>query len=177
MQMTWIVLARLMILAALPLGLMPELPGNGTLWTMGGIVLLLSLQPISSLRLVGLTLLLMMWALTEARQMLTSIDQLTLAPVNAIVRITDLRQHNKQLTVQLVQINGRYQFPPLFATLNHNGEGEPFCSGQRWRMQLRLRAVHARLNEGEFDAQRFALAQHRPLQGVIAAREVLNPTN
>ncbi|ERK18506.1 putative hydrolase of the metallo-beta-lactamase superfamily [Pantoea sp. AS-PWVM4] len=176
MQITWIVLARLMMLAALPLGLIPDLPGNDILWAMGASALLLSLQPLPWLRLVGVTLLLMTWALAEARQMVSTIDQLTQAPVNAIVRITDVRQDNKQLTVQLLQINGRYQFPPLFATLNHNGEGEPFCSGQRWRMQLRLRAVHARLNEGEFDAQRFALAQHKPLQGVIAARQVLNPT-
>ena len=34
-------------------------------------------------------------------------------------------------------------------------------------MQLRLRPVHARLNEGDFDAQRFALANNTPLQGRI----------
>lgn len=175
MQMTWIVMARLMILAALPLGVIPVLPGNSTLMAMAATALLLGLQPVCSLRLIGLALLLMLWALIEAHQMITSIDQLTQAPVNALVRITDVRQDNKQLTVQLVQINGRYQFPPLFATLNHNGEGEPFCSGQRWQMQLRLRAVHARLNEGEFDAQRFAVAQHQPLQGLIAARQRVNP--
>jgi hypothetical protein len=38
-------------------------------------------------------------------------------------------------------------------------------------MQLRLRAVHARLNEGEFDLQRFAIANHSALQGRIVSQQ------
>lgn len=174
MPTTWIVLAGLMILAALPLGFLPELPGNGTLAALAVAALLLRLQPVTSLRTVAPALLLMLWALAEARQMTASIDRLSTAPVNAIVRVTDVRDDNKQLKVQLLQIDGRYQFPPLFATLNDNGEGGAFCAGQRWQMQLRLRPVHARLNEGEFDLQRFALAQHTPLQGTIVRRQSVN---
>jgi predicted membrane metal-binding protein len=32
-------------------------------------------------------------------------------------------------------------------------------------MTLRLRPVHGQLNDGGFDSQRYALAQHRPLSG------------
>lgn len=174
MPTTWIVLAGLMIPAALPLGFLPQLPGNGILAVIAVAALLLRLQPLPSLRIAAPALLLMLWALAEARQMTDSIDLLTRAPVNAIVRVTDVREDNKQLKIQLLQIDGRYQFPPLFATLNDNGEGEPFCAGQRWQMQLRLRPVHARLNEGEFDLQRFAVAQHTPLQGTIIRRQEVN---
>ncbi|WP_313688672.1 DNA internalization-related competence protein ComEC/Rec2 [Pantoea sp.] len=174
MPTTWIVLAGLMIPAALPLGFLPQLPGNGILAVIAVAALLLRLQPLPSLRIAAPALLLMLWALAEARQMTDSIDLLTRAPVNAIVRVTDVREDNKQLKIQLLQIDGRYQFPPLFATLSDNGEGEPFCAGQRWQMQLRLRPVHARLNEGEFDLQRFAVAQHTPLQGTIIRRQEVN---
>jgi competence protein ComEC len=174
MPTTWTVLAGLMILAVLPLGFLSQLPGNGTLAMIAAAALLLRLQPLTSLRVLAPALLLMLWALSEARQMTASIELLAKAPVNAIVRVSDVSEDNKQLKIQLLQIDGRYQFPPLFATLNDNGEGEPFCAGQRWQMQLRLRPVHARLNEGEFDLQRFALAQHTPLQGTIINRQAIN---
>ncbi|MBP2197109.1 DNA internalization-related competence protein ComEC/Rec2 [Pantoea cypripedii] len=176
MPTTWIVLAGLMIPAALPLVFLPQLPGNGILAAIAVAALLLRLQPFTSLRIAAPFLLLMLWALSEARQMTASIDLLTRAPVSATVRVTDVREDNKQLKIQLLQIDGRYQFPPLFATLNDNGEEEPFCAGQRWQMQLRLRPVHARLNEGEFDLQRFAVAQHTPLQGSIIRRQEVNKT-
>ncbi len=41
----------------------------------------------------------------------------------------------------------------------------PACAGQHWLMTLRLRPVHGQLNDGGFDSQRYALAQHRPLSG------------
>ncbi len=35
-------------------------------------------------------------------------------------------------------------------------------------MTLRLRPVHGQLNDGGFDSQRYALAQHRPLSGELS---------
>lgn len=41
-------------------------------------------------------------------------------------------------------------------------------------MTLRLRPVHGQLNDGGFDSQRYALAQHRPLSGGIVAASALD---
>ncbi len=32
-------------------------------------------------------------------------------------------------------------------------------------MKLKVRAVHGQLNDGGFDSQRYAIAQHQPLTG------------
>ncbi|MBA2814953.1 ComEC/Rec2 family competence protein [Candidatus Pantoea persica] len=43
-------------------------------------------------------------------------------------------------------------------------------------MRLNLRPVHVKLNEGEFDAQRFALANHTALRGRILQQRVESET-
>lgn len=42
-------------------------------------------------------------------------------------------------------------------------------------MTLKVRAVHGQLNEGGFDSQRYALAQHQPLTGRFLQASVISP--
>ncbi|MDI5424906.1 hypothetical protein MJM99_33600, partial [Salmonella enterica subsp. enterica serovar Kentucky] len=42
-------------------------------------------------------------------------------------------------------------------------------------MTLKVRAVHGQLNEGAFDSQRYALAQHQPLTGRFLQAKAINP--
>lgn len=167
MRITGTLVARIMIVAALPLGVLPDIPASSTLTLMIIAAILLALIPVTAVRLVALGLLLLSWTLTEARQMLNTIEQLTLKPVEAALRITDVHEARDQLTAQIVRVGDRYLFPPMFVTLNGLPQAQRYCQGQRWNMTLRLRAVHGRLNEGEFDLQRFALSRHTPLQGRI----------
>jgi competence protein ComEC len=171
MRMSGIALSRMMIVSALPLGILPQIPETSVIVGMVGLALLLGLMPSPLLRRVGVALLLVAWALTEARQMVNNIELLAAAPTEATVRITDVRVDKQQLTAQILRVGMRYQFPPLFVTLNNIPGDLPFCAGQRWQMKLRLRAVHGRLNEGEFDLQRFALSHHTPLQGRIISQK------
>lgn len=171
MHMNWIVLARLMIASALPLGILPHIPAASVILIMVGFAVALGLMPIMLLRISGIALVMLAWTLTEARQMVNAIDDLTNTSIEATVRITEVREQKQQLTVQILRVGQRYQFPPLFVTLNNASTDQPFCAGQRWQMKLRLRAVHGRLNEGEFDLQRFALSNHTPLQGRIISQQ------
>ena len=171
MRVTWIVLARLMILAALPLGVMAQIPDSVMLVLMVISALLLGLMPTSTLRIIGLALLMCAWAMIEARQMVNTIERLTAAPIKASILITEIREEKQQLTAQLIRVDERYQFPPLFVMLNIPTSKHTFCAGQRWQTKLQLRAIHARLNIGEFDLQRFALSNHTPLQGRISNLE------
>ncbi len=169
MRMTWIVLARLMIVAALPLGMMAQIPKSTVLALIAGCTLLLGLAPIYALRIAGLALLLWLWAMTEARQIVNSIEQLAAVSIETSVEITNVREDKQQLTAQIIRVGERYQFPPLYVTLNTSGQDQVFCAGQRWQAKLQLRPIHARLNQGEFDLQRFALSNHTPLQGHITS--------
>lgn len=49
------------------------------------------------------------------------------------------------------------------------------CAGQQWSMKLKVRAVHGQLNDGGFDSQRYAIAQHQPLTGRFLQASVIEP--
>jgi len=174
MRLTWIVMARLMILSVLPLAVFARIPDGNMLVLMAAGALIMGFMPFSALRITGLAILLWVWAMTEARQMVNTIERLSAAPVEVSIRINEVREEKQQLTAQLIRIGERYQFPPLFMTLNLPSSDEKYCVGQRWQAKLQLRAIHARLNVGEFDLQRFALSNHTPLQGRIVS---LQPTS
>ena len=42
-------------------------------------------------------------------------------------------------------------------------------------MKLKVRAVHGQLNDGGFDSQRYAIAQHQPLTGRFLQASVIEP--
>lgn len=42
-----------------------------------------------------------------------------------------------------------------------------WCAGQQWRLRVALQPVHGRMNQGGFDSQRWAMANHQPLQGRV----------
>lgn len=166
-MLTWTVLARLVIVATLPLLLMAQLPSGKmmVMLVLMGLALLHCRYP--SFRWTGITLLLLAWAFNDARLMVRDIEQLSMRPATFTLEISELRKERKQIRVRLLEEEGRMIFPPRYAWLYFDTDPETYCPGQRWTMRLRLRPVHARLNEGDFDAQRFALANNTPLQGRI----------
>ncbi|MDL4913386.1 MAG: DNA internalization-related competence protein ComEC/Rec2 [Enterobacterales bacterium endosymbiont of Blomia tropicalis] len=175
-MLTWTVLARMAIIASLPLMVLPQLPTPAILLILactGFVFLQFTFQPI---RMVGVAILLMVWMLNSAQHIKTDIEGLAAKPGNFTVRIDEVRQKNKQIKVRLLREGTRYTFPPRFAWISFNNATNEYCPGQRWNMQLRLRPVHARLNEGEFDSQRFALANHTPLQGRIVKQTASSTT-
>ncbi|MCZ4058817.1 DNA internalization-related competence protein ComEC/Rec2 [Pantoea sp. LMR881] len=171
-MLTWIALAQLTVLAALPLLLLPQLPSLSVLLALWGTGFGLLQFSQSTVRIVAVALLLLAWMLHDARQTVTDTERLA-KPGQFTVLIDEVRRNTKQIKIRLLKENSRYLFPPRFAWVAYENETADYCSGQRWIMHLRLRALHARLNEGEFDAQRFAFASYTPLQGRILKRTPL----
>ncbi|WP_313652496.1 DNA internalization-related competence protein ComEC/Rec2 [Pantoea sp.] len=169
-MLTWTVLARLAIIATLPLLLMPQLPSGAVTGCLLLAGLLLQHSEYPYVRLVAITLLLLAWVCNDARLMVRDIEQLSARPAAFTVQISEVRGERKQMRVRLLTRQDRMIFPPRFAWIGFDADPEMYCPGQRWTMQLRLRPVHARLNEGDFDAQRFALANTTPLQGHILSQ-------
>lgn len=92
----------------------------------------------------------------------------------AIVRITgtdNMTTHYGQIT----HLQGKRIFPAQGIVLYGQYLPGDVCAGQTWAMTLKVRAVHGQLNEGGFDSQRYALAQHQPLTGRFLQASVITP--
>lgn len=173
--MTATLIARLAIVAALPLLFLAQLPSAAAVVGIASAGGLLLWMPRSPLPIAGVALLLA-WMLSGALSAMDAVESASAAPADYRVRIDEVRASRQQIKVQLIQRAGRYLFPPRFAWLTLRDGEQHYCPGQRWQMRLNLRPVHAKLNEGEFDAQRFALANHTALRGRILQQRAESET-
>lgn len=100
-------------------------------------------------------------------------ETLTGATQDAIVEITatdGMTTHYGQIT----HLQGRRIFPAPSLVLYGEYLPQAVCAGQLWSMKLKVRAVHGQLNDGGFDSQRYAIAQHQPLTGTFCRQVLLN---
>lgn len=162
MRLPW--LAGCASIAMLPLLWLPVLPGPHVLASACLAALLLTRLRGTAMACVAMTLLLMIWGVLSAHQALWPTRHLTgaIRQAEVILSETDGQALHRG---QIVLLAGRYLFPPVGVTLYGELTPAPACAGQHWLMTLRLRPVHGQLNDGGFDSQRYALAQHRPLSG------------
>ncbi len=170
-QLSW-----MMICAALPLCLLPELPADSLLACLVILALFLLRGRRNLCKAAAVTLLLFVWCCLAGRQALEQITVFTAAPFKARVQVEQLLAGGERVQVRLLSVDQQPVFPPVSAILNYDAALEHVCVGQRWQMTLRLRPVHSRLNEGEFDRQRQALANHNPLTGRILAAQPIHST-
>lgn len=171
-MLTWIVLARIATVTSLPLLILHRLPPPLIMVLMllsAGCLLAFSHRYV---RLTGVTLLLSVWGLFNAQSLVSDTEKMIARPAMFDVQIEDVHQAHARIRVRLLEEGGHRFFPPRYAWLSLPESRGEYCPGQRWKMLLRLRAVHARLNEGEFDAQRFAMANHTPVQGRIVSQVI-----
>ncbi|WLI78545.1 ComEC family protein [Kosakonia sp. H02] len=164
--MTLPALAACITLGILPLVWLPALPN---LWGIWGVIICgcsLACLRWTALRYIGFTLLAFAWGVLAAMQALWPTQHLPGAHRQVEIVITDtdsMTRHQGKIT----HLNGKRLLPSPGITLYGQYLPEPVCTGQRWAMTIRARAVHGQLNEGGFDSQRYALASHQPLTGRI----------
>lgn len=145
-----------------PLLILPQLPGTVTLAFLTLFACVLAFIPVKTVRYIALTLLFFVWGILAAKQILWAGETLTGATQDAIVEIiaTDgMTTHYGQIT----HLQGRRIFPAPGLVLYGEYLPQAVCAGQVWSMKLKVRAVHGQLNDGGFDSQRYAIAQHQPL--------------
>ncbi len=171
MRLPW--LAGCAIIAMLPLLWLPVLPGPYSLAGASALALALIRLHGRAVAGVAMTLLLVVWGVLSAHQALWPTRHLTgaIRQAEVILSETDGQTLHRG---QMVRLRGRYLFPPVGVTLYGELAPAPACAGQHWLMTLRLRPVHGQLNDGGFDSQRYALAQHRPLSGGIVAASAMD---
>ncbi|WP_308564332.1 ComEC family protein [uncultured Klebsiella sp.] len=164
-------LAGCVIIGILPLLWMPALPEKSLIWGIFVLALLIAQYRCKATKYAVLITLFWLWGILSARQILWSTEALTGG--NRQVEI-ELTATDGQTTHQgkIIRLDGRRLFPAPGVSLYGNALPEPPCAGQVWAMRLRMRPVHGQLNDGGFDSQRYALAQHRPLTGRFLSAEV-----
>ena len=157
-----------------PLLILPQLPGTVTLAFLTLFACVLAFIPVKTVRYIVLTLLFFVWGILAAKQILWAGETLTGATQDAIVEIiaTDgMTTHYGQIT----NLQGRRIFPAPGLVLYGEYLPQAVCAGQVWSMKLKVRAVHGQLNDGGFDSQRYAIAQHQPLTGRFLQASVIEP--
>ncbi|WP_061715642.1 ComEC family protein [Enterobacter sp.] len=161
------------ILAIVPLLWLPELPSPYTVWVMvaGGIVI--AAWQNHRVKYAGITLLFCAWGILAAQESVWPMQHLTTGALQAEVELTatdgaTLHQGN------IRSVDGKRWWASTGVTLYGNYLPQKSCAGQRWTMTLRLRPAHGELNEGEYDSQRSAFAQHQTLSGRFTRAELVD---
>ncbi|AXF76216.1 ComEC family protein [Erwinia tracheiphila] len=165
-------LAMWVIIATLPLNMLPHLPdAKYDWWFIAGAMVLRSARA-RWLRELAIPLLLFIWVVSPARILLQQTEAFTARPLEATVQIEHVQ--SERMTLRVVRVSDKMIFPPVRATVSLPDHDVSFCAGQRWKMRLKLRVVHARLNEGGFDSQKFSVANAVPMNGKILAFQSIN---
>ncbi|QLR42533.1 ComEC family protein [Enterobacter sp. RHBSTW-00994] len=161
------------ILAILPLLWLPVLPGIHAVWIMMAAGVWLAIQKRSWLRVFGLWSLFFAWGILAAQESVWPMQNLTsgLQQAELVITGTDGATMHQG---QIVRLNGHPWLAKTGVTLYGNYLPQAVCTGQRWAMDLRLRAVHGELNDGGFDAQQSALSRHQTLSGRFTHAEVID---
>ncbi len=160
------------IAGMLPLLWLAELPSTGIIGLLMVTAALASVPAKRECRYLALALWMLCWGLLAAKQALWPVQMLSNRTVNADVVISATTD-DKVSELRIQRIDGRWLLPQPGVRVYQAALSKPACSGQRWRMVLRLTPVHGRLNRGGFDAQRYALAQQVTLRGnIISAQPI-----
>ena len=167
-------LASCTLLGILPLSVLPELPSL-TFIKFAVIALVLLAVCGKAGRVISLTGLMFCWAVLAAWQVKLPAE--VLPGKNRHIEMV-LTQTDGQTTHRgiITHLEGQHLFPGAEMALYGNYLPQPPCAGQRWRMTVRVRAVHGQLNDGGFDSQRYAVSQHRTLTGRIIEAQALDTT-
>lgn len=162
--MTLPALAICLIIGILPLQWMPSLPTPGYVWFLIAIGCLFACFRSRLFRYCAVTLLAFAWGVLSAMQAVWPGEHLPGANHQAEVVITDT-DHMTRHWGKITRLDGKRLFPSTGISFYGQYLPEPVCTGQRWIMTIRARAVHGQLNDGGFDSQRYAMASHQPLSG------------
>lgn len=163
------------IAGIVPLLWLPAIPGINAIAVLLAVALCLLVPRHPACRYPGIFALSLCWGLLAARESLEPYEKLIQKPVAAQVVITrtDGAQNHE---LQVIRVDNHLLFPPVGVALKGVYLPASVCPGQKWLMKLRLRPVHGQLNEGGFDSQRYALAQHLPLRGRMTEATRLSET-
>jgi len=161
----------------LPLIFLPQIPSAGVLTALCGLAWYLAGGKQKVLRISALALLSFSWGACQGGIRIQQINTFQGASRNVTATLQTINLGNASELSQYFKIEkfeGQRIFPPLMVRTKWREGGESLQAGQRWQLKVSLRPVHSLLNEGGFDAQRWALSQHAPMTATIRSAVLLD---
>ncbi|WP_238485619.1 DNA internalization-related competence protein ComEC/Rec2 [Rahnella ecdela] len=169
--------AAAFITGMVPLVFLPHIPTAGFLAALCTFAWALAARQQKLCRVLAITLLSFSWGAYQGGIQIQQINtfQGTSRNVTATLQTINLGSASEQSQFfKIESLEGQRVFPPVMFRTKWREKGEDLQAGQRWQMNVSLRPVHSLLNEGGFDAQRWALSQHAPLTATIRNAELLD---
>ncbi|WP_237385259.1 ComEC family protein [Xenorhabdus sp. Sc-CR9] len=164
-----------------PLLFLVELPQQNVIQYLIFLAFFLLFFPYKFVRIIAIGLWAFIFGSWHGNQILEQITYFSETSRTATVMVDNVSlgtktEENRQkiyYRIRLIESNGRYIFPALYASVSWNSQKE-LCAGQKWQVTMKLRSVHAQLNHGSYDSQRYALSIRQPLNGKIIKAKLLD---
>lgn len=160
-----------LILGTLPLIFMPKLLNFSNFLMVIILMMLLLILFLMNKKgkFIALVVMFFLWGNWHGINVIDNINFLSVKDNKMDVTIVSIPVDSKQnkLKVRIDKVNNHTVFPPLYAIWNTN---ESVCAGQQWRIKGKIKPLHASLNEGAFDQQRFYLANR--IIGVLKTKKI-----
>lgn len=130
----------------------------------------------------------LLWSSKIADQRVTNMAPLVDKSLNVVAVVETLTtftpsmskvksvQHRSTRCIRflMTKVNGKPVRHPIPIEVAWHHLDKPIYAGQRWALSLLTRAIHSRLNEGSFDAQRFSISKHTLLRGIVKDAKILS---
>ncbi|MEQ1961738.1 ComEC family protein [Xenorhabdus khoisanae] len=173
--------ALAVVLGIFPLLFLSELPQQKIINFLIFIAILSFFLPYKFIRVMTIGLWAFIFGCWHGHQILAKITYFSETVRTATVMIDSVSLENKtkeneqkaRYRIRLIESDGKYIFPALYASVLWNSQ-EQLCAGQKWQVTMKLRPVHAQLNHGSYDNQRYSLSIRQPLNGKIIKAKLLN---
>ncbi|MBI6548512.1 ComEC family protein [Xenorhabdus lircayensis] len=173
--------ALAIVLGILPLLFLVELPQQKFIQYLVSLAFCLLFFPYKFIRVISLGLWAFIFGCWHGHQILMQITYFSETSRSATVMIDSVSlvsetkevEQKARYRIRLIESNGKYIFPALYAAVSWNSQ-ELLCAGQKWQVTMKLRPVHAQLNHGSYDNQRYSLSIRQPLNGKIIKARLLN---
>ncbi len=165
------------IAGMLPLLVLPNLPSPAGCLFIAVLACALGLIRHKIACFGAILLLSFVWATSQGQHLLVQTDRLSEGNVEMLASVQSInlgRQDKHQIIMKIIEVAGAPVFFPVYFRARWENTSMDYCAGQVWKLKTNLRPVHASLNEGGFDSQRWAVANHWPLQGQIRQGSVLH---
>ncbi len=175
--------ALAIVLGMFPLLFLAELPPQKIIHYLIFLAFFLLFLPCKIIRIISLGLWTFIFGCWHGHHILAQLTYFSETSRTATVRVDSVLLENKtqdsdrkaRYRIRLMESDGKSIFPALYASVSWNVQ-ESLCAGQKWQVTMKLRPVHAQLNQGSYDSQRYLLSIRQPLNGKIIEAKPLDKT-
>ncbi len=176
-------IAAAIIVGILPLLFIPVLPSMVLWGCLAGTAILLAIVKYYHAKLIALILLSFLWGSYCAERLYQQIDHYSDKKLTVSGQVISSGIGSEQfpkIVFRVLEVDDRkLSFLeridiPLYFNTSTRDISNQMAAGQTWRLNVLFRVVHSQLNQGGYDKQRRAIANHQLFIGYVKKAELLD---